>query len=123
MNTKLKEEIQIAEAIIRKADQILKEKESEVGDLKPVIEEKISTLKDAINNKDINLIQTTMDELQVPIHQLSAKIYEHTQKNVDPLECDNCQVSFKLPPGLAPKTAKKKKEKDEEVVDSDLDID
>ncbi|MFX0139528.1 MAG: hypothetical protein ACFFDN_38155 [Candidatus Hodarchaeota archaeon] len=114
METKLIKEIQFAEALIRKADQILNEKESEVGDLKPIIEEKISTLKDAIINKDIKLIQTTMDKLQVPISQLSARIYEPAQKKVDPLECDSCQVSFKLPPGLAPKPAKKKKEKDKE---------
>lgn len=113
MKTKLKEDIQIAQALIRKADQILKEKESEVGDLKPLIEEKITTLKNAINKKDGKLIQTTMNELQVPISQLSARIYEPATEKVDPLECDTCQVSFKLPPGLAPKMAKKKKEKEE----------
>ncbi len=122
MDTRLKEEIQIAEAIIRKANQILKEKESAVGDLKPVIEKKIKTLKDAINNRDINLIQNTMDELQVPISELSSRIYEPTQKKEDPLECDTCQVSFKLPPGLAPKTTKKKKDKDKEEMDADLEI-
>ena len=112
METELKNEIQFAEALIRKANQIMNENESKIGDIKADIEDKISLLKDAIGKKDLNLIKTTMEKLQIPISKLSSRVYEPAQEESDPLACDECKVSFKLPPGLAPKVKKKKKDEE-----------
>ena len=97
---------------------MLKENESKVGDIKPEVKNKISNLKNAIEMKDINSIRNLIDELQTPISQLSAKVYEPVQEKTDPLDCDSCKVSFKLPPGMMnPKVMKKKKNDEEDVTD------
>ena len=57
------------------------------------------------------MINKATDELQVPIAQLSARVHEPVQEKPSDVECDSCQVSFKLPPGmLGPKPKKKKKQ-------------
>ncbi|MHA1378685.1 MAG: hypothetical protein ACTSRG_09915 [Candidatus Helarchaeota archaeon] len=129
MSNEIIKEIQIAEVLFRKAGQILKDKELQIGDLKTKLTEKIAKMKIAIKNKDINLVRTTMDELQVPISRLSANIYDKVQEKPTTVdECDSCQVSFKIPsdlmgPKVGPKTKKKNKMEKEEVVDANFEFD
>ena len=121
----IKQEIQIAEALIRKTNKIIKEKGPQIEDYLPAIQDKIPKLQAAIEKKDITLIRAIMDELQVPMSQISAIVYEPAKKEQNPTECDSCQVSFKLPPGLGPKIGPKKmkKKKEDKVVDKNSEVD
>jgi len=114
MDNEFKQEIQIAESLILKAEQIIEKEGSKIQDIKPVLSEKLSKLKTAIKSNDIDMIRTSMNALQAPIRELSARVYESVQQKPSPTECDSCQVNFELPPdmmnpNLGSKKMKKKK--------------
>ncbi|MHA1385416.1 MAG: Hsp70 family protein, partial [Candidatus Helarchaeota archaeon] len=68
-----------AESLIYQVEKIMKENEDKIGDLKPKIEQKILSLKGAIESKDLQRIKNGMEELQQAMHEVSAKMYGQPQ--------------------------------------------
>jgi molecular chaperone DnaK len=64
-----------AESLIYKVEKILRENEAKVGDLKPQIEQKILSLKGAIESNDLQRIKSGMEDLQRSMHEVSARMY------------------------------------------------
>lgn len=64
-----------AEALIYQVEKILRENADKVGDLRASVEQKILSLKGAIESNDLNRIKSGMEELQKAMHEVSARMY------------------------------------------------
>ncbi|MHA1378684.1 MAG: molecular chaperone DnaK [Candidatus Helarchaeota archaeon] len=68
-----------AESLIYQVEKIVKENEAKIGDLKSQIEQKILSLKGAIESNDLHRIKQEIDELQKAMHEVSARMYGQPQ--------------------------------------------
>jgi len=68
-----------AEALIYQTENLLKENESVIGDLKSNILEKISDLRSAMESDDVVRINSSMETLQSSLHEVSSRIYGQQQ--------------------------------------------
>jgi molecular chaperone DnaK len=67
------------EALIYQTENLMKENESVIGDLRTNIEQKISELKSSIEYNDIGQIKNAIETLQSALHEVSARIYGQQQ--------------------------------------------
>ncbi|NVM04692.1 MAG: Hsp70 family protein, partial [Candidatus Helarchaeota archaeon] len=64
-----------AESLIYQVEKIVRENEAKVGDLKPQIDQKILSLKGAIESNNLQRIKSGMEDLQRAMHEVSARMY------------------------------------------------
>ena len=68
-----------AESLIYQTENLLKENEAVIGDLKSNILTKISDLRSAMESEDVSLIKTATEILQTSLHEVSSRIYGQGQ--------------------------------------------
>lgn len=108
-----------AESLIYQIEKILKENESKVGDLKPKIEQKISTLKSVLENGDFQRIKNAMDDLQQAMHEVSARMYGQYQKG--PTQGYSSGPTY-TPPQHEEEEEQYRKASGQDVVDADYEV-
>jgi len=68
-----------AEALIYQTENLLKDNEAVIGDLKSNILDKISDLRSAMESEDVSRIKTSTETLQNSLHEVSSRIYGQGQ--------------------------------------------
>jgi len=67
------------ESLIYQTENLLKENETVIGDLKSNILDKISDLRSAMESDDVSRIKSSMEALQNSLHEISSRIYGQQQ--------------------------------------------
>jgi molecular chaperone DnaK len=87
-DAKQKEAIEVTnegESLVYQTEKTLKDLGDKVpADLKGTLEEKINTLKKALENKDVDQIKSGVEDLKTTAQKLGEHIYQNTQQNAGP---------------------------------------
>jgi len=67
------------ESLIYQTENLLKENETVIGDLKSNILDKVSDLRSAMESDDVSRIKSSMEALQNSLHEISSRIYGQQQ--------------------------------------------